>query len=216
MVPGIPVISIGHVLCISDIEEVQEHCALGQIALSDGLYEQAFNHFKNALYGDPNNLIIQKNAWLAKGYFYLSLQLYSGDLDKALACLEKALELDPFDYHIYLGLGGVYFQKQQWMLAMDNFQVVNRAFGYEHVSAIRHLGEIYRKIRSPTQALSFFKKLIALGVEDEAVDQSIAALEREIRQEPNSPRMFRPAFLGGMSSSAPDESHPGWVFTNKN
>lgn len=95
--------------------EAIQHNSLGMSALEQGRYEEALKHFGTALkikadYDEP---------WHNIGVLYSQ----TGDYDRAISALQKALSFNPKKKElIYNNLGLVYANKKEWDTAIEYFR----------------------------------------------------------------------------------------------
>jgi len=95
---------------------LQAHITLGMIATETGRYEEAINHFLDALSTDPSNADAYRG--LAQAYEF------SSNLTEAESTYKKAIRLKPDYWAGYNLLGAFYFRNNKFEEAREQFQTV--------------------------------------------------------------------------------------------
>ncbi len=134
---------------------------------------------------------------LSLGQGYLSLYIISPDkkhlLDQAVKEFDKSLQLAPFHYQIYLGLGKALFYQKR---LNDALLALNRAIELEPYSVLGHywLGSTYKALGDQDVADHEYKKIkeilnMGLGkniqnsYEMELIDSSLIKMEQKLKKE---------------------------------
>jgi tetratricopeptide (TPR) repeat protein len=90
--------------------------AAGTAAAAEGNLEQARTYLEEAVGKDPTNSI----AW--NNYGYILTQLPNPDLDKALAAVNKALEVTPDEFHFRETRGQILVRLGKWREAIGDLE----------------------------------------------------------------------------------------------
>ncbi|MCK5614825.1 tetratricopeptide repeat protein, partial [Candidatus Pacearchaeota archaeon] len=166
-------------------DDYRSHSNLGSILLSRGMTDQAVGHFKRALEikpgfaaarsnlnravqmkADQSDSAPEKQPETAREWNDYGLDLASsGNLDKALDCFLKAVELDPQLAEAYNNIGNVFFMRKK------NGQAI----------------EYYRKVieLSPNHPLAHYN--LALALEGEGKNEEAAKhLQKHLEINPGS------------------------------
>jgi tetratricopeptide (TPR) repeat protein len=106
--------------------------------------------------------------------------LWLGDLDLALTRAERLVELDPFDSRVWLELGQVRLERNEWAAAAEAYAVA-ATLGPPSSAVGRHMaGVCFRHLGQPLLATFFFKA--AIDVDPQAISP-----HDEIQRLPNLP-----------------------------
>ena len=91
----------------------QVHFQLGYVANENREYQEAIEHYTEAIQLDPNNALAYNN----RGNAYLSL----GQYQRAIQDYDKAIQIDPNYAHAYNMRGGVYYRLGENQRAIQDY-----------------------------------------------------------------------------------------------
>ena len=146
------------------------------------------------------------NTSLSNFSFYYNKGVYltdRGQYKEAQEAFQAVLELNPFDFMSYLGLGNLYYKQKELTEAIDNFEValaINPYFYKAHFN----LGIIYKEMGQREQAQEEFKKVLEFNPEDcgahynlgriyqeeGRTDAALKEYERALESEPAHPEVL--------------------------
>lgn len=127
--------------------------AKGIAAYGERHYLAALDHFRQAVAVAPDN---------PDARFYLGLTLTRvGEFDKAIAALQKTLQLDPSKQYVHYHLGLAYFRAARYKDALPQFE---QALAYDPKKAATHfyLGATHAQLKHYQKALPFFAQAMSI------------------------------------------------------
>ena len=132
--------------------EALSHVGLGRSAMKRGDYREAFGQYQTALDIDPEN----STALMGLGILYNM----RGDYDRAIAAMNKVLEIDSIRIErIYNNLGMVYATKKEYDTAIVMFQK-SLNIDSTSVEVYRNIGEIVADRKNWKMAINAYSKAI--------------------------------------------------------
>lgn len=150
------------------------------------LLQQSINSGRNAVTLSPRTSL----AWQNLGVVYRSLIGVGQNADQfAISSMNQAIALDPYNPNLYILLGGVYYQLQQWDQAANQFNVaisLKRDFS----NAYYNLGHAYESKGDLQNALTAYQAVRQLSVDNKdnlaRIDAEIKALQDKIGAAPRA------------------------------
>lgn len=129
----------------------------------EGLVAGALTDFKSATEKYPENYL----AWYYLGEAYKSLIGYGQNAEVfAIESYQKAIELNPNDYSLYLALGGIYYQDKNYDKAIESFQNVVR-LKPDYANGYFNLGVAYKKVGAKNSARKALERALELLPKDD-------------------------------------------------
>jgi Predicted integral membrane protein len=133
----------------------ETHCVLGVIKLCYELdWAGAEAEFRKAIEINPNDSIAHQRFAL---YFDLL-----GRFDEARRELEMALKIDPLSPQLYSSFGAMFFLARDYKSAIGEVQKALELDG-KHIPSLYLMGRIHEGLGQTEQAISVFKKILALN-----------------------------------------------------
>ncbi|MBF0450623.1 MAG: tetratricopeptide repeat protein [Candidatus Magnetomorum sp.] len=87
--------------------------------------------------------------------------LGKGQIDKALACFEKAIQLDSEHAHAFCNMGRIYYEKGQWETAVEYFQK-SIAILPSLPESFSNLGLAFHRLYRMDEAIAAYQKALSL------------------------------------------------------
>lgn len=103
------------------------------------------------------------------------LYFYSQQFDKALLYFNKALTKDPRNPNAYLGRGGVYEKKSQYLLMLHEFEELEK-MGFGNASTYTRMASVYLLFKDLPKAEQYFLKAKQADNNDPAAAYFLAVL----------------------------------------
>ncbi len=144
---------------------------LGTIQDKAGLKNQSIQTMETLIQTDPKNA----SALNYLGYTYADMGI---KLDEALDLISRALKQKPDDGYITDSMGWVYFQKQDYEMAVHYLEQAAKLSNFESIIA-DHLADAYVKAGQLKEALDTYKK--ALSNTKKKDSDLIQKLEKKIK-----------------------------------
>lgn len=148
-----------------------------------GLLQQSINSSRQAVTLSPYTTA----NWQNLGQIYRNLIGVGQNAEQfAVASYNQAIALNPANPGLRIEMGGIYYQLQQWDLALNQF---NLAAGLknDYANAYYNIGKTYEQKGELQLALSEFQKVSQLVANDTAntnlINQEIKAVEDKIGQQ---------------------------------
>ena len=132
---------------------LQVHITLGMIRNGSGRYEEAVDHFLDALSSDPTNADAYRG--LAEAYEF------SGNLSEAESTYKRAIQVKPDYWAGYNVLGTFYFRNNQFEQAREQFQIVIELTP-DNYRGYLNLGSVYYFIGNLDEARAMFEQSLEL------------------------------------------------------
>ncbi len=144
------------------------------------LLQQAIGSARNAVTVAPLTAI----NWENLGQIYRSLIGVGQNADQfAVASLNQAIALDPYNPQLYVELGGIYYQLKQWDQAQAQFQTAI-SLKRDYSNAYYNLGHVLEEKNQLADALSVYQIVKQLSGDNKAnlerIDSEIDALQAKI------------------------------------
>ena len=144
------------------------------------LLQQSINSGRNAVVLSPRTSL----NWQNLGIVYRSLINVGQNADQfALASINQAIALDPYNPNLYILAGGVYYQLQQWDQAANQFQVAIN-LKRDFANAYYNLGHAYESKGDFENALTAYQVVKQLSQDNQEnivkIDAEIKTLEDKI------------------------------------
>jgi tetratricopeptide (TPR) repeat protein len=139
----------------------------GAAAEQAGLPEKAAELLKQSISLDPANA----QAYNYLGYMWVDL---GQNLDEAGEMIKKALERDPDNGAFLDSLGWFYYKKGDHERALKELLRAAENIKEEDAVVFDHIGDTYHKLGRMTEALTYWKKALALEKENEPNAKKIA------------------------------------------
>lgn len=112
------------------------------------------------------------------------------NLDEALMCVTKALELDPDNAAYVDTLGWVYFKQSQYAQALEHIERARKLVGNDDPTIVEHIADTLNAMNKESDAVLLWQESFRLDPENKAVAQKLAArginvekLRREAKRE---------------------------------
>ncbi len=142
---------------------------IGNLYLSAGLFDKAFQYYKNAIETSPG---------LAEGYNNIAnIYFNKAEYEEAVEYYKKAININP-DATRYYNLGLTYLTLKDYVSSEDSFI---KALEYDpgYVNAYNDLGLVYYRTDKPEKAVGVFEKGLKIDSENTNIIYNIAlALEK--------------------------------------
>ena len=151
----------------------------GAAAEQAGLLEKAADLFKQSIELDPNN---------AQSYNYLGYMWTERgeNLEEAGEMIKKALAMDPENGAFLDSLGWYYFKKGEPELALKELlraaEFIRREDKKDDATVLDHIGDACAKLGRTTEALGYWQKAVALGLEDKKLSEKVAGKIEDAKQ----------------------------------
>ena len=151
----------------------------GAAAEQAGLLEKAADLFKQSIELDPNN---------AQSYNYLGYMWTERgeNLEEAGEMIRKALAMDPENGAFLDSLGWYYYKKGEPELALKELlraaEFIRREDKKDDATVLDHIGDAYAKLGRTTDALSYWQKAVAIGLEDKKLSERVAGKIEDAKQ----------------------------------
>ena len=144
------------------------------------LLQQSINSGRNAVTLSPRT----SANWQNLGVVYRSLINVGQNADQfALASINQAIALDPYNPNLYILAGGIYYQLGQWDQAINQFQVAIQ-LKQDLANSWYNLGHAYESKGDLQSALAAYQNVRQLSADNKdnvaKIDAEIAALQEKI------------------------------------
>lgn len=144
------------------------------------LLQQSISSARNAVTVSP----LTSLNWENLGQIYRSLIGVGQNADQfAVASLNQAIALDPYNPQLYVELGGIYYQLQQWDQAQAQFQTAI-SLKRDYSNAYYNLGHVLEQKNQLQDALSVYQAVKQLSADNKAnldrINSEIEALQAKI------------------------------------
>ncbi|HVZ11880.1 MAG TPA: tetratricopeptide repeat protein [Patescibacteria group bacterium] len=138
------------------------------------LLQQSINSGRNAVVLSPRTSL----NWQNLGVVYRSLINVGQNADQfSVASVNQAIALDPYNPDLYIMLGGIYYQLQQWDQAANQFQVaINLKRDYPN--AYYNLGHAFESKGDLQNALAAYQVVHQLSANNK---DNLARIDAEIK-----------------------------------
>jgi len=115
---------------------------LGVLYFEKNSFEEARKYFNEALALPDNsrNLIEDSNCWNYLGMIVVNE--HEGEMVAGLDSFKKAVDILPTNGHAQFNLGSIYFDLEQWALALNCFAAVNEQ-NQNYARALNFIGRIF-------------------------------------------------------------------------
>lgn len=179
------------------------------------LLQQAINSSRNAVVLSPRT----SQNWQNLGIIYRSLINVGQNADQfAIASMNQAIALDPYNPNLYILLGGIYYQLKQYDQAINQFQIAIN-LKRDFANAYYNLGHAYEAKGDLQNALKAYQVIRELSRANKdnlsKINDEIKILEDKIGTESKSspsnvtPRTEQPPLsLPASSSVLPTQKPP--------
>lgn len=138
------------------------------------LLQQSINSARNAVILAPMNSV----NWQNLSQVYRSLINVGQNAEQfAIASVNQAIALDPYNPNLYIQLGGIYFQLRQWDNAQNQFQVAIN-LKRDFANAYYNLGHTFEEKGDLTSALNAYQIVKQLSADNK---DNLARIEEEIK-----------------------------------
>ena len=150
---------------------------IGDICIKNDAPEIALNSYRKVLTANPYNRdILVKIATVIQTYF-------KENLDEAVECYNRLLEIEPENPHIYYELGHIYLDKNEMMNAANAFKL---ALNLDKKNAFVHNSLAYSLLQLglTDEAIEHYKEAINLNPDNEwtaIVAQALGTIYLEIK-----------------------------------
>jgi tetratricopeptide (TPR) repeat protein len=152
---------------------------LGITAIQNKDYEQAVEHFKNAIDEEPNNPIAYIN--------FGNLLARINETERAERFFQKAITLDSESATAYYGLANLYYEQERYEEAAKLYEKAIR-FDIQGADAYFMLGKCFERLENPKLALPYLQRAAELEPKDVQIRLSfgigLGALEMFKEAEP--------------------------------
>lgn len=148
--------------------------SLGQVELKDA-FEKAVKLLQSEKYQNSAELFTEildkatddrllKYSYLYRAFSYSGL----GEYEKAIADLDKAIELDPTDLASYTDRGKVKIKLNDLQSAKNDFEFILTidSIGEQGEAALYYLGDIAYQLGQYEESITYYDKLIILAPKD--------------------------------------------------
>lgn len=138
------------------------------------LLQQSINSARNAITLSP----LTSLNWQNLGQIYRSLINVGQNAESfAVASMNQAIALDPYNPQLYIQLGGIYYQLKQWDEAQNRFQIAIN-LKRDFANAYYNLGHVFESKGDLQNALSSYQivRQLSAGNKD-----NLAKIEGEIK-----------------------------------
>ena len=151
------------------------------------LLQQSINSGRNAVTLSPRTSL----NWQNLGIVYRSLINVGQNADQfALASMNQAIALDPYNPNLYIVAGGIYYQLGLWDQAANQFQVAIN-LKRDFANAYYNLGHAYESKGDLQNALTAYQVVRQLSVDNkenlDRINAEIKALEDKIGSQAQAP-----------------------------
>jgi tetratricopeptide (TPR) repeat protein len=146
-------------ITVTGQEEAQKAFSVGIKLLKSEKYAQAEKYFSEAIFKG------QAKSGLKMSYIYKAFSLNGqGKYDSAIACFDKALEIDSLDPATYTDRGKTYSYKKDYNRAINDFNKVLKidSAGKQAEVAFYYLGRLKMLIGENEEAITQFDKLLEI------------------------------------------------------
>ena len=126
----------------------------GIILLNNNKQDSAFNYFIQAVEIKPDSYL----GWYHIGRMYSN---YKNNLDSAIICYEKAIEIDSTKADSWSYLGWAYWGKEQYEKAAECFEKTLKIEPYD-ADVWKYTAFMYRKNKEYEKSLTYYNKAIEL------------------------------------------------------
>ncbi len=156
------------------------------------LLQQAINSGRSAVIISPMTSV----NWQNLSQIYRSLINVGQNADQfAIASMNQAIALDPYNPNLYVQLGGIYYQLQQWDNAQNQFQVAIN-LKRDFANAYYNLGHVLEGKGNLESALASYQIVRQLSRDNKAnldkIDAEIKVLEARIGEAARAQKEIKP------------------------
>lgn len=118
--------------------------------------------------------------------------LRSGSFQEAEAVLLEAVELDPGNAYILVGLGDLYRETRKFNLSIGHYERI-LAIDEQNVFALRGIGDAYRGLNQHEKAIHYWQRYLACNQDDIQVMTRVGDSYKKLRNFNESERFYRQA-----------------------
>ena len=176
-------IAVAEKLVATDPKNDRYQFTLGALYDESGDRPRALERMREAIQLNPQNAS-------ALNYLGYSLAEDRGDLEEAERLIQRALSLDPNDGFYVDSLGWVYFQRGEYMKAVEQLERAVELTG-DDPTINEHLADAYREIGRESEALRLYREALQRAESNEQrtrLEGKVRAVE-QATQETSEPRL---------------------------
>lgn len=138
---------------IADVFELEEYIEI----------KNYIDFYTQIVKNDPNDI----QAWDELAYYY-----HETSSDKIILCLEKLVDLDPFDEETWQYLGDEYFVKKDFKMAIKSYEnalrfASNDIDPYFKIRILKDLGQVYYENEDFQKAIEYYEKALKSASNDD-------------------------------------------------
>ncbi len=164
------------------------------------LLQDALVHYKESIRIDPNKFDYFHYCGLGEVYWQLE------NMDKAIECFERSIELGPDHSRAYNGLGNVYFAKKDYHKALEYYLEAQKKDPNNYFYA-ENIGNCYKQLKEWDQAITHYKKALELNPRDDITISFLGEIYYQINEYEKAGKYFEEA----MSINSNNDLHQYWM-----
>lgn len=159
---------------------------LGAQLLANGLREEAFKNFQQAMRLDPD----YSDCYVNMGYYYAT----KGEPQNAITYFKKAISIDPKHFIAYNNLGAAYADQELYAEAIPYYQKALE-LGFKKPGVYHNLGIAFAKTGRPNEAIANIREALRLDPELADAKKNLDEILKKLKeisdaknQKPDNPK----------------------------